>query len=281
MKLEKITYILGFAFVGVMLVAFGLLFLCAPETVTKALPLGGLTYASIGTASLAAMLLLSALGAIVIIKMALGTIDLQFLVADEHRMASLSRFQMLLFTFVIGALYFLYSLYALLSVKSGDPSTACISSVTDMIKLTMASNTEFQAALKAANAASADMLAKAASAQLEALKAAAGQPEALAKAMSTAAGTLTQAAASSADTFSKAASASADALTKATASTEKSAVSLKALCSGALGLPEIPGSVLGLIGISGGSYLLSKGISVASNPAPAGEANPPIRTNNQ
>ncbi len=35
------------------------------------------------------------------------------------------------------------------------------------------------------------------------------------------------------------------------------------------GLPTIPDSVLGLIGISGGSYLVSKGIEVSGNTNPA------------
>ena len=43
-------------------------------------------------------------------------------------------------------------------------------------------------------------------------------------------------------------------------------------CSNAINLPDIPGSVLGLMGISGGSYLLSKGIQTASDANSANSA---------
>lgn len=47
------------------------------------------------------------------------------------------------------------------------------------------------------------------------------------------------------------------------------------LCTGGVcELPKIENSVLGLIGISGGSYLVSKGIEVSGKTAPAPTANP-------
>jgi hypothetical protein len=172
MNPERTTYLFGFAFVAIMLLVGIALFIWAPVPTAadaNAMPISRLIYALVGASSLGAVVLLSSLGAIVVIKMAIGTIDLRYLVAEQDGSASLSRFQMLLFTFVIAALYFLYSLYALYSFRNGE----------------------------------------------------------------------------------------------------------------AIVLPEIPGSVLGLMGISGGSYLLAKGISAASTPAPSDTGNPPIRKNNQ
>lgn len=166
MNPERTTYLFGFAFVALMLLVAALLFAFAPAIPAGAQipPLGRVIYALVGASALGAVILLSALGATVVIKMALGTIDLKYLVAEEGGSASLSRFQMLLFTFVVASLYFLYALYGLMS---GDAAK----------------------------------------------------------------------------------------------------------------LPEIDGSVLGLMGISGGSYLLSKGISAASSANAAGSGDTTVRTN--
>jgi hypothetical protein len=115
MNIERVTYVFGFVFVGIMLLVGIALFFGAPSLADndKLSGMERLTYALVGASSLGAVVLLSALGAVVVIKMAVGTIDLKYLVAENDGSASLSRFQMLLFTFVIAALYFLYALYSL------------------------------------------------------------------------------------------------------------------------------------------------------------------------
>ncbi len=129
-----------------------------------------------------AVLTLSLMATVVIFRMATNEIDMTWLIADDKSRASLSRFQMLLFTFVIAALYFVYSLF---SIRAGN----CPAPVPAQLP---AGLTDPMAAYKAGMAAAAG-------------------------------------------------------------------------CS----LPEIPGSVLGLLGISGGSYLLSKAIQ-ANAPASGG-----------
>jgi hypothetical protein len=168
MKLTPLgtAYALAFTFLILMALAAVLLFAFAPASPPDGAlpPIGRVIYALVGASALGAVILLSALGATVVVKMAVGIIDLKFLVAEPDGQASLSRFQMLLFTFVIASLYFLYSLY---SMTSGDGGK----------------------------------------------------------------------------------------------------------------LPEIPGSVLGLMGISGGSYLLSKGISAASGSNAGSSDSTPVRKN--
>jgi hypothetical protein len=166
MNLERLAYLFGFAFVAIMLLIAVVLYRIAP-TVADAnvtTELKRIIFALVGTSAVGAVVLLSALGATVVIKMATGAIDLKYLIADEGGAASLSRFQMLLFTFVIASLYFLYSLHSLVSGASTS-------------------------------------------------------------------------------------------------------------------LPEIPGSVLGLMGISGGSYLLSKGINAASGAGASPSDSTPMRQN--
>jgi hypothetical protein len=170
----------------------------------------GLIGALTGTFTLATVLALSALAALLIYLMATGTIDLRYLIAGDDGTASLSRFQMLLFTFVIAALYFLYALYTLLSAKTGQPASICPPTAPDL------------------------------------LKAIGGLNETI-----------------------KAAAADANKLGDATNAMKAATSALLAACSNSYTLPDIPNSVLGLLGISGGSYLLSKGIQAASNPAPA------------
>jgi len=205
------------AFVLSLLFGLGMLVVTAVLLLHPALT-GGLINALTGTFALAAVLLLSALAALIVYLMAVGTIDLKFLIADEQGAASLARFQMLLFTFVIVALYFLYSLYTLFMAKSGTPFAMCPA---NSDKLLTALN-ELAMQIKAGDAAK--------------LAAASDGAQSAAKVVAMA-------------------------------------------CSNTLNLPEIPGSVLGLLGISGGSYLLSKGISAAadkpaSNPNPAPNPNP-------
>ncbi|MFM8532840.1 MAG: hypothetical protein ACKOEC_04535 [Acidimicrobiia bacterium] len=171
MNLQRLAYLFGFVFVAIMLLLSLILYWIAPHAPDAKIAdyLSRIIFALVGTSAVGAVVLLSALGATVVIKMATGTIDLKHLVADEVGAASLSRFQMLLFTFVIASLYFLYSLHSLVSGASAS-------------------------------------------------------------------------------------------------------------------LPEIPGSVLGLLGISGGSYLLSKGINAASGaggPAPAAGDATSVRMNNK
>lgn len=72
-----------------------------------------------GSASLMLVVLLSCLGGIVVAKMASNHINLALLVAEDDGGASLSRFQMLLFTFVIAALYLVYTLYTLKLASAG------------------------------------------------------------------------------------------------------------------------------------------------------------------
>ena len=141
-----------------------------------------------------AVLTLSLMATVVIFRMATNEIDMTWLIADDKSRASLSRFQMLLFTFVIAALYFVYSLFSIRSGACPVPAPAELpAGLTDPL-----------AAYKAGMAAAAG-------------------------------------------------------------------------CS----LPEIPGSVLGLLGISGGSYLLSKAIQVNADaggpdaPPPAPRETPP------
>jgi hypothetical protein len=152
-----------------------------------------------GTFALFTAIALALILAIVVLKMATDKIDLSELVAEPEGGASLSRFQMLLFTFVIASLYVIYTLY---SLKTGN---SCV-----LPELTKDATPD----LKAAHAAF-----------------------------------------------------------------EQAITSRHCL-------PTIPESVLGLIGISGGSYLLSKGIqSIADNTkggttpettAPSTRANPHI-----
>jgi hypothetical protein len=117
MRIENVTYWSGLLFVGLVL-AVGIALYCSIDPPAAApgqsgLALERLIYALVGAFCFAAVVLLSALGAVIIIKMAVGSIDLKYLVAEQDGAASLSRFQMLLFTFVIAALYFLYSLFTL------------------------------------------------------------------------------------------------------------------------------------------------------------------------
>jgi hypothetical protein len=125
MNLEKLTYLFGFAFVAVMLVIALVLYAVSAGAgeAKLAAQLGHVIFALVGTSAVGAVVLLSALGATVVIKMATGTIDLKYLIADEGGAASLSRFQMLLFTFVIASLYFLYSLHSLVSGASSELPT--------------------------------------------------------------------------------------------------------------------------------------------------------------
>jgi len=55
----------------------------------------------------------------VVHRMWTGKIDLSHLVAEDNGQTSFSRFQMLLFTFVIASIYLVYALYAL-SANSGS-----------------------------------------------------------------------------------------------------------------------------------------------------------------
>ena len=164
----------------------------------------------LGAFSIVAVLFLGGLASLIIIKMATGAIDLRYLIADEQGDASLSRFQMLLFTFVIAGLYFLYSLYALYAMRNG---TACPGNLAATLKDLA------DAATKAQTAIQGQSVAAPASDQVAALA------------------------------------------TKA----KQASDGLAGICQ-AFSLPEIPATVLGLIGISGGSYLLSKGISAAAGP---------------
>jgi hypothetical protein len=184
--------------------------MAAVTVVLAILPAAGtnLISALTGTFTLAAVLALSALATLIIYLMATGTIDLKYLIAGDDGTASLSRFQMLLFTFVIAALYFLYALYTLLSAKTGQPASMCPPTAPDLLKAISGLN----------------------------------------------------------DTIQHAAP---DKLGDATNAVKAATSALLAACSNSYTLPDIPNSVLGLLGISGGSYLLSKGIQAASNPAPA------------
>jgi hypothetical protein len=143
----------------------------------------------------AAVITFTGIGFVIVRDMSVGRIDIRFLIADENGNASLSRFQMLLFTFVISALYFVYTLYALATGKT----SACNIEPGDLRALS-------------------DM---------------------------------------------------AGAMKTVTDNAVKSGVAvinnLNAKCN-VFGLPEVPGSVLALLGISGGSYLLSKGITAMTGP---------------
>lgn len=170
-----------------------------------------------GAFSALVVLFLAGLALIVIVKMAKGTIDLGYLIADEEGYTSLSRFQMLLFTFVIAGLYLIYALYALFTVKSG---AACPGTLTDQITAVVT------AANNAADIAKQD-----------------GKDTVIAAA--------------------NAAKTAADKLNEACVT---------------FSLPSIPATVLGLMGISGGSYLLSKGIQAASGPSDQ-SGTPSVRRN--
>ncbi len=141
------------------------------------------------------VLIIAALSATIVGKMISGDISLTDLIADDDGRASLSRFQMLLFTFVVATLYFIYALYWL-----GSPNCKGCISGNDTSLVTLKQAITYLQALEAT----------------EAKSLAAG----LQKAM--------------------------DQLT-------------------IWGLPDIPNSILGLLGISGGSYLLSKGIQKAAD----------------
>jgi hypothetical protein len=173
---------------------------------------GGLNTVLQGAASAftaLAVVFLGGLAVLLIVKMANGTIDLKYVIAGEDGDASLSRFQMLLFTFVVAGLYFVYALYALFSIKSGS---ACPGSLSDQIQMAAGATND---ALTAANA-------------------------------------------------EKASAAVIAAATKAKAAAD----GLNGACL-TFSLPGIPTTVLGLIGISGGSYLLSKGIQAAATQGPS------------
>ncbi len=66
--------------------------------------------------ALLACLFLAALAAIVIIKIFTGKIDLQYLISETNGQASMSRFQLLIFTFVIAI-----SLFKLVELKGQLP----------------------------------------------------------------------------------------------------------------------------------------------------------------
>lgn len=182
-----------------------------------------LVSAMAGVFILAAVLALSSLAALLIYLMAAGKIDLKYLIAGPDGDASLSRFQMLLFTFVIAALYFLYALYTLLTIKNGQPASVCPPTAPDLLKTLGSLN--------------------------DAIKA----------------------------------SSDAGKLTDATVAVKGATSALMAACSNSYTLPTIPDSVLYLLGISGGSYLLSKGIETAAKPSSSAPdnsaANAPIRKN--
>jgi len=162
-----------------------------------------------GAFAFAMAILISVLAGMIVVKMAMGTIDLKYLIAEQDGSASLSRFQMLLFTFVIAALYFLYALYTLFTLKTGQSIAQCPANAADLL----AAITKLGEAVKT--------------------------------------GDTTSAAATVAQSAAKA---------------------VGSACSNAINLPDIPGSVLGLMGISGGSYLLSKGIQTASDANSANSA---------
>lgn len=154
----------------------------APGVLTDA----HLQLALTGTFALITAITLATILAIVVFKMATDKIDLSALVEESTGGASLSRFQMLLFTFVIASLYVIYTLY---SLKGGG---SCA-----LTAVAPATPGDLQTAF--------------------------------------------------------------DAVQKTITSR---------FC-----LPTIPESVLGLIGISGGSYLVAKGIqTVGDNTNPANQA---------
>ncbi len=66
--------------------------------------------------ALLACLFLAALAALVIVKIFTGSIDLQFLISEANGHASMSRFQLLIFTFVIAI-----SLFKLVELKGVLP----------------------------------------------------------------------------------------------------------------------------------------------------------------
>lgn len=131
-----------------------------------------------GLFGLVVVIAIGALAALVVVKMMRNEIDLKYLIAEDNGDASLSRFQMLLFTFVIAAAYFIY---ALVGLKGPSCTVAAIAVAGDAAK------------------------------DVEALR------QVMAEAVKS------------------------------------------KYC-----LPEVPNSVLGLIGISGGSYLLAKGLQTVS-----------------
>lgn len=131
-----------------------------------------------GLFGLVVVIAIGALAALVVVKMMRNEIDLKYLIAEDDGQASLSRFQMLLFTFVIAAAYFIY---ALVGLKGPSCTVVEIVGAGDAAKEVEALRRELAEAVKSK------------------------------------------------------------------------------YC-----LPEVPNSVLGLIGISGGSYLLAKGLQTVS-----------------
>lgn len=70
--------------------------------------------------SVVVAVILVAFASVVLAKIITNDIDLKFLISEDNGNASLSRFQFLLFTFVIAASYFLYVTAIVTSAKFGD-----------------------------------------------------------------------------------------------------------------------------------------------------------------
>lgn len=70
---------------------------------------------------LIAVLFIGGVAGAVVFRLWTGAINLRLLVAEADGKTSLSRFQMLLFTFVIASIYLVYALYAVKNGTVGDP----------------------------------------------------------------------------------------------------------------------------------------------------------------